>query len=122
MKVLIEKIQERQTRHRSSATSPYQKENPLCSELTSFVVHSQLSEELYTYIVGELTNTNILASLAETCQLQLTLIQDEVSQILLPVLADLANKLSSLRAWLKPQSALGFDLNLLQSLIDANHA
>jgi hypothetical protein len=74
MRVLTEKIQERQARHRSSATSQYQRENPLCSELTQFVSHSQLSDELYNYIVSELTNTNILASLAENCQVQLQIV------------------------------------------------
>ena len=86
MRVLSEKIQERQARHRSSATSVYQKENPICSELVAFLSHSNLSDELYNFIVGELTNTNILASLSDNCQIQLLLIQDDVHGKIIPAL------------------------------------
>jgi hypothetical protein len=47
LRVLADKITERQERHRKSATSVFQRENPLCSELVAFASHSQMSEELY---------------------------------------------------------------------------
>lgn len=127
LRVLTDKIVERQARHRSSATSQHQRENPLCTELIAFVAHSQLSEELYQFIVSELTNTNILASLAEGCQVQLTIIQDDVTANMLPVVSHLAFTLHDLRSRISAKTSvgapmLGFDSEVLQSLIDAAHA
>lgn len=78
MKVLSDKILERLARHRSSSVSQSVRDNPICSDLLQLVSHSTISEDLFYYITQELTNTNILASLAENCQVQLTIIQEDV--------------------------------------------